>query len=89
MKINWKVRIKNEMFWVGFVPLLLMIVTEVAQLFGVELDLANLSDQLVSIIRLVFGALMMLGIVVDPTTPHASDSDRAMGYVKPGVTEEK
>ena len=34
-------------------------------------------------IEIVIEILVLLGIVVDPTTSGVSDSERAMGYTKP------
>ena len=36
---------------------------------------------------LAFALLVILGIVVDPTTAGVGDSKRAMGYVEPWVDE--
>lgn len=88
MKINWTVRIKNKVFWVTAIPAVLLLVTKVFGVFGVELDLSALSDQLVSIVETVFLLLGLAGIVVDMTTPGVRDSARAMNYVAPGVAKE-
>ena len=83
MKINWKVRIRNKAFWVAFIPALLLLVAQVLQLFGVTVDFAGLSNQLLAIVGTVFGLLTLLGVVNDPTTPGVSDSNQAMRYENP------
>ena len=80
MKINWKARFKNKMFWVAVIPALLLVIQAVAAVFGYTLELGELGDKLLVLINAVFGVLAILGIVADPTTPGASDSDRAMTY---------
>lgn len=83
MKINWKVRFKNKVFWVALIPMTLMLVQQVCALFGVTVNVSTLSDQLVEIVGTVFIILGLLGIVADPTTNGVSDSEQAMEYTKP------
>lgn len=83
MKINWKVRLKNKTFWVSIIPALLLLIQQICSLFGITLELNDLSDKLIAITGTVFSALALLGIVNDPTTQGLSDSARAMTYEKP------
>ncbi|MBE6721904.1 MAG: phage holin [Ruminococcaceae bacterium] len=83
MKINWTVRIKNKAFWVTAIPALLLLVAQVLQLFGVTVDFAGLSNQLLAIVGTVFGLLTLLGVVNDPTTAGVSDSTQALQYSNP------
>ena len=85
MKINWKIRILDQQFWLEIVPAVLLLVQVVAQLLGFELNLSELGSKLVSVINAVFVVLTIIGVVRDPTTPGMSDSERAMQYVEPGV----
>lgn len=81
--INWTVRLKNKAFWIAIIPALLLLAQQVCALVGVDLDIAGLSDQLISIVGTVFAILALLGVVNDPTTAGLSDSDLAMTYDKP------
>lgn len=81
--INWKVRIKNPTFWVTAIPTILLIVELVASLFGITLNLGDLGNKLLEIVRLVFVLLALLGIVNDPTTANVYDSSLAMTYSEP------
>lgn len=83
MKINLKVRMKNKVFWLTIIPMALVLISQVARLFGFELELSGLSKQLVDIIETIFFILGVLGIVVDPTTSGVSDSERALEYTAP------
>ena len=83
MKINWTVRIKNKAFWVTIIPAVLLLVQQICAMFGVELNIAGVSNQLVSIVGTVFGILSLIGIVNDPTTSGMSDSKQAMTYETP------
>lgn len=89
MKINWKVRIKNKSFWVAFVPAVLLLIQTVASVFGFAIDLGDIGNKLLAVIEAVFLVLAICGVVVDPTTPGASDSDRAMKYREPGKAAEE
>ena len=81
--INWQVRIKNKAFWLGLIPLLLLLVQQVAAIFGITLDFGVLQEQLIAVIGTVFALLGVLGVVVDPTTEGIGDSDRALAYGEP------
>lgn len=83
MKINWKVRIQNKMFWMTIIPAVLVAIKSIADVFGISIDVSVLSGKLVSVVEAIFVVLAIMGIVVDPTTKGASDSDRAMDYDKP------
>lgn len=83
MKINWTVRIKNKAFWVAFIPALLLLAKQICALFGVELNVTELGDQLVDIVGTVFLVLTLVGVVNDPTTKTLSDSGLAMTYTEP------
>ena len=81
--INWKVRIKNKMFWLMLIPALLMLAQAGVALFGVSLELSLLSDRLLGLVNAVFAVLAILGIVNDPTTEGLADSRQALGYKTP------
>lgn len=83
MNINWKVRFANKDFWMTFIPALLLLITVVAEVFGFKLDLGDLGNKLLEVVKAVFLLLSILGIVNDPTTAGTSDSAQAMTYQKP------
>lgn len=83
MKINWLVRVKNKAFWVALIPTILLLAQQVCGMFGVDIKIANLQDNLLSIVGTLFTLLAILGIVVDPTTDGISDSNLAMTYEEP------
>lgn len=87
MKINWKVRIKNKVFWVAIIPAVLLLAQQICALFGVELEVAWLSDQLIGIVGTVFTVLALVGVVADPTTQGVSDSKQALTYEAPKAKE--
>ena len=82
-RINWKVHIKNKMFWIAVIPAVLLLVQTVCSVFGIELDFGDLQDKLLAVINALFAVLVILGIVVDPTTEGVRDSQRAMTYEEP------
>lgn len=83
MNINWNVRLKNKNFWVALIPALLLLIQTIAGVFGYVLDLNSLGEQLLSVINALFTVLVILGIVIDPTTKGISDSNQALTYTKP------
>ncbi len=82
-EINWKVRIKNKMFWIAVIPAVLLLVQTVCSVFGIEPDFGDLQDKLLAVVNALFGVLVILGIVADPTTHGLGDSERAMSYEEP------
>ena len=84
MNINWKVRFANKDFWMTFIPAMLLLITVVAEVFGFHLDLGDLGNKLLEVVKAVFLLLSILGSVNDPTTAGAlCDSEQAMTYQKP------
>lgn len=81
--INWTVRFKNKNFWLAVIPAVLLLIQTVAAVFGFTLDLGDIGNKLIAVVNAVFGVLVVLGVVVDPTTAGISDSNRAMNYKKP------
>lgn len=81
--INWKLRIKSKKFWLAVVPAGLWLLQTICAPFGYEWDFVVLNQQLAAIINAAFGFLVILGVVVDPTTSGLSDSQQALTYDKP------
>ena len=83
MKINFTVRIKNKAFWLAVIPAIALVAQSFAALFGYTIDLTTLVGKLQAVVNAVFALLVILGIVVDPTTDGINDSNRAMSYEEP------
>ena len=81
--INWKVRIRNKQFWLAVVPAIALVAQAVAAVFGYSIDLSTLVGKIQGVINAVFALLVILGVVVDPTTEGIRDSERAMEYTDP------
>lgn len=88
MKINWKVRMKNPVFWA---QLATAIVLPILAYLGLQwsdmTSWATLGGILVQAVKnpviLVSVVVSVWGIVNDPTTAGLSDSKKAMGYQSP------
>lgn len=78
MSIDIVARLKNKAFWVALIPAILLLITQVLAIFGVQIDLSTLQEQLVGVVGTVFALLAIMGIVVDPTTPGISDGDAVL-----------
>lgn len=81
--INWTVRIKNKNFWLALIPALLLLIQTVAAVFGYVLDVGDIGNRLIAVVNAVFGVLVILGVVNDPTTAGISDSKQAQNYITP------
>ena len=81
--INWKVRIKNKIFWVTIIPAIFVLVQVILSIFGISMDFAELQGKILALVDAVFVILAILGIVTDQTTVGIGDSERALGYDVP------
>ena len=81
--INWTVRLKNKNFWLAVIPAVLLLIQTVAAVCGYTLDLGELGNRLIAVVNAVFGVLVILGVVADPTTAGMKDSRQAMNYREP------
>ncbi|KOS62780.1 phage holin [Lysinibacillus agricola] len=82
MRINWKIRLQHKPFLLAIFSLILLLAQQVAAIFGYDLTSA-MSEQLTSVLNTVLSILVLMGIVVDPTTRGTSDSQRALMYRRP------
>ena len=88
MKINWKVRFKNPLFYAA---LILAIVAPIVVSFGVNLedlttwpmvlDIAKKAILTPHLVITVF--IAVLTFLIDPTTKGLKDSPQAMKYQEP------
>lgn len=85
MKVNWKVRVRNQNFWLTVIPATLLLAQLVLDLFGVKMDFGDLGNKLKAIVNALFSLLTICGVVNDPTTIGLGDSERALGYEEPWV----
>lgn len=82
MRINWKVRFMHKPFLLAMFSLVLLLAQQVGAIFGY--DLTNMmGEQLTSILNTVLSILVLMGVVIDPTTSGLSDSERARMYRRP------
>ena len=88
MKINWKVRLKNPVFWVGLaVAIVLPILTSLGMSWEDMTTWAALGDALLQAVKnpviLVSVLVSVWNLINDPTTKGLSDSAQALTYDKP------
>ena len=81
MKINWKVRLKNPVFWTTLIPAVVTFVYTLLGLFGAVPAMSE--ETLLNAAFAIITGLTTLGVLVDPTTAGVSDSEQAMTYDKP------
>ncbi len=81
MKINWKVRFRNKTWLLTFIAAVLTLVYRALNVAGITPHIAQ--GELVELATMLVGILVLLGVVIDPTTKGGSDSEMAMTYKKP------
>jgi len=78
MKINWKVRLRNKTWLASVLALMVSFAYDLLAMVDVVPPLSE--DWLLSLVQTLLTLLTALGVVIDPTTDGAADSDRAMTY---------
>lgn len=81
MKINWKIRIKNPIFWTTVIPAAVSFLYCVLGAFGIVPALTE--NMVLNLASAVITALTVVGVLVDPTTKGLNDSSMAMTYKAP------
>lgn len=81
MKINWKLRLQNKATLTAIVLSIIGLVYQVLGLFDIIPPISQ--NEVINIAGMIINLLVLLGIVVDPTTSGIDDSERAMGYEEP------
>lgn len=73
MRIDWKTRIKNKVFWITLIPAVILLIQAVCGLFGFVIDLSDIQGKIITVVNALFVVLALFGIVVDPKTEGLSD----------------
>ena len=87
MRINWKVRFQNKTWLLTFIAAVLTLVYRTLNVLGITPHVAQ--EQLVELATMLVGILVLLGVVIDPTTKGGGDSDAAMTYTRPKDDSQK
>lgn len=81
MNVNWKLRFQNKVTLTAIILAIIALVYQILGMFGIVAAISQ--DQIINVAGMVINLLVLLGIVVDPTTEGASDSTQAMDYEIP------
>ena len=65
--MNWKTRLRNKTFWVSLAAFVAMMAK--------QFNLFEVPSNYEEIVNTALGLLVMLGIIVDPTTPGIKDGE--------------
>lgn len=79
--INWSLRFQNKVTLTALVLQVIAIVYAILGMFNVVPAIGE--DVITNIAYMIIELLVLLGVVVDPTTKGIQDSDRAQQYTKP------
>ena len=81
MNINWKLRFQNKVTLSAILLGVVALVYQILGMLGIAPEITQ--NEIGQVITMVIDLLVMLGVVVDPTTKGASDSEQAMSYTAP------
>lgn len=79
--MNLKLRLQNKVTLTAIIMAVISLVYQVLGMFGIVPTISE--SLLVDTAGMVINLLVLLGIVVDPTTKGVKDSERAMTYDSP------
>lgn len=85
MKINWKLRLQNKATLVVLITLAITFVYQILGFCGVVPKISQ--EEITNTIMIIVNILVVLGVVVDPTTSGVSDSEQALNYTCPKCDE--
>lgn len=74
-KINWKARMKNKTWWLAIIAASLLLAQTMLKPLGIELDFEGIGATLKDLVNAIFGLLVVLGVVMDPSTPGVTDKE--------------
>lgn len=79
--INWKLRFQNKTTLLAIILAIISFVYYLLDMIGVipKFD----QEQIVKLATMAIDILVLLGIIVDPTTDGITDSARALSYTEP------
>ena len=72
--MDLKARIKNPTFWAGIISALFLFLRSVADLMQINMPLNDMENVATNLLNFVFGALAIMGVVHDPSTPGIKDN---------------
>lgn len=78
IKINWKVRLRNRVWLTTLLATLIAFVFDVLALLDIAPAITQ--DSVMQFVTALLTLLSALGVIIDPTTDGAGDSERAMEY---------
>lgn len=87
MNINWKVRLKNPVFWTTIIPAVVGVFYTVLGALGIVPALSE--SAVLNFFAMLVTVLTTLGVLVDPTTAGINDSEQALEYEKPKTSEDE
>ncbi len=84
--INWKLRTQNKTTLLAIFALAIQIVYRILDACGVIPPVS--AEWVLELVADALSLLVLLGVIVDPTTDGIGDSKRALGYEQPWIDGE-
>lgn len=84
MNINWTLRFKNKVTLSAIVLGILALVYQILGLLGIAPAVSE--NEIAQVVAMVIDLLVLLGVVVDPTTEGIADSSAALEREEPAAS---
>ena len=79
--INLKLRLQNKTTLIAIIGVLVALVYQILGLLGIAVSISQ--NDILNVLYTLLNALVLLGVIIDPTTKGVSDSTQAMEYTEP------
>ena len=80
MKINWTIRLKNKTFLTSLLALVIAFGYDLLALLSIVPSVDE--STVIAAVNAILKRLVMLGVIIDPTTSGINDSKRALQYTE-------
>lgn len=81
MHINWRLRLQNRTTLLALAGAIIALIYQALAMLGITPSVSE--NQVTEWIGMLVNVLVLLGIVVDPTTEGIGDTTQALQYEKP------
>lgn len=81
MKLNWKVRLQNKVTLSAIILAIIALGYQITSMLNITPAISE--SQVIEAAGMLINLLVLVGVVVDPTTKGVSDSQQALAYTEP------
>lgn len=77
--VDMRKRVKSKIWWMEMISGMILVISTIAKLAGVDIDFIAIEESALDIIRAVSAILLTLGFSIDTSTPGIKDNPESKG----------